>query len=33
MKVTEVESSHLVMHAQPGVVVDVNREALASVTV
>ena len=33
MKVTEVDSSHLVMHAHPSVVVDVIREALASVTV
>ncbi|MFD7306763.1 alpha/beta fold hydrolase [Promicromonospora sp. NPDC059942] len=30
-KVTEVDSSHLVMHAQPAAVVGVIREALASV--
>jgi pimeloyl-ACP methyl ester carboxylesterase len=30
MKVTEVDSSHLVMHAHPGEVVGVIREALAS---
>ena len=33
MKVTEVDSSHLVMHAHPTEVVNVIREALASVTV
>jgi len=32
-KVTEVDSSHLVMHAHPTEVVNVIREALASVTV
>ena len=30
MKITEIESSHLVMHAHPGEVVGVIREALAS---
>jgi pimeloyl-ACP methyl ester carboxylesterase len=32
MKVTELDSSHLVMHARPNEVVGVIREALASVT-
>jgi pimeloyl-ACP methyl ester carboxylesterase len=32
MKVVEIDSSHLVMHARPAEVVDVIREALASVT-
>ncbi len=33
MKVTEIDSSHLVMHAHPSEVVGVIREALASVAV
>ena len=32
MKVTELHSSHLVMHAHPSEVVGVIREALAAVT-
>lgn len=31
MKITEIESSHLVMHSHPGEVVGIIREALASV--